>query len=145
MQGRIIKFQVKPAKWNPYKPPFRFYWNVHIFESKTAMWAAGAKVSACDRDKDGGYGALTVPLWRERYEGDETILAPKLGDVLFHRDCLGSSCVSHEAVHMSTSYLRRISKLELSEDIDDSEELLAYCIGGCTRQIVDKCYEIGLY
>lgn len=109
------------------------------------MWAAGAKISVHQRDKDGDYGALTVPIWREKYDGDRVILAPKLGDVLFYRDCLGSSCVSHEAVHMSTSYLRRIGRLKLDEQIDDDEELLAYCIGGCTRQIVDKCYAIDLY
>jgi hypothetical protein len=137
LEGRIVKFSVKPSKGNPYKPPSKFYWHVHIF---------GAKVSSCEHDKDGGYGALTVPLWREKYlEDGSVLLAPKLGDVLFYRDCLGSECVSHESVHMATSYLRRIGSLKLGSDIDDDEELLAYCIGICTQQIVDKCYENELY
>lgn len=133
----LAKIKVTPAKFNPFIKDFRHYYHVHIFETKAEMWEAGAKLSTWDKDAHGGYGALTIPLWREKYEGEKRITAPKIGDVLFYNDCLSSECISHEAVHMATSYLRFINELMLTSQIDENEEKLAYCIGSCTRQIVD--------
>jgi hypothetical protein len=83
ISDRIAKFSINPGKWNPFKLTMRHYYNVHIFADNEAMWAFGAKVSTHDRDKHGGYGALTVPVWRERYTNDGQIVkAPKIGDVL---------------------------------------------------------------
>lgn len=141
MINRLCSFKVYPGRWNPFKPPMRHYFRVHIFPDKQAMWNYGAKVSAWEKDGNGGYGALTVPTWRERItsEGDR-LIAPKIGDVLFYRDLLGSECICHESVHMGTSYLRVLNLLHLSDQIDDNEEMLAYCIGSCARQIVAILY-----
>ncbi|HYW17716.1 MAG TPA: hypothetical protein VE956_00130 [Nodularia sp. (in: cyanobacteria)] len=137
-----VKIKVIPAKYNPFIKDFRHYYHVHIFEARATMWDAGAKLSPWDKDKIGGYGALTIPLWRERYEGDKRITAPKIGNVLFCKEILGSECISHEAVHMATSYLRLTQQLQLTGQIDENEEKLAYCIGSCTRQIVDNLYKL---
>lgn len=141
----IAKTKVVPAKYNPFircADDFRLYYHIQIFETKEQMWDAGAKLSQFEKDKNGGYGALTIPTWRERYEGETRIIAPKIGDVLFYKNCLGSECISHEAVHMATSYLRLINQLHLGDQIDEGEEKLAYCIGSCTRQIVDNLYKL---
>lgn len=106
------------------------------------MWDMGAKLSSYEQDQHGGYGAITIPLWRQRYDGDKWIKAPKIGAVLFYKDLLGSECISHEAVHIATSYLRHTDQLKLSDQIDENEEKLAYCIGSCTRQIVDNLYKL---
>lgn len=141
----LAKIRITPAKYNPFvrhADDFRHYYHVHIFETKEQMWETGAKLSQFEKDKKGGYGALTIPVWRERDEGETRIIAPKIGDVLFYKKCLGSECISHEAVHMATSYLRLINQLNLGDQIDEGEEKLAYCIGGCTRQIVDNLYKL---
>ena len=139
---RLAKIKVIPAKYNPFIKDFRHYYHIHIFETKAKMWETGAKLSSWDKDKNGRYGAITIPLWRERYQKKERITAPKIGNVLFYRECLGSECISHEAVHMATSYLRFINQLALTSQIDENEEKLAYCIGSCTRQIVDNLYKL---
>jgi hypothetical protein len=105
------------------------------------MWDAGARLSSFEQDQNGGYGALTVPLWREKIKNGELVKAPCVGRVLFYKDLLGSEVISHEAVHMATSYLRFINQLKLSDQIDADEEKLAYCAGSCTRQIVDSLYK----
>jgi hypothetical protein len=101
-----------------------------------------AKLSPWDKDKEGGYGAVTIPCRREKCSEGIWITAPKIGDVLFYKDCLGSESISHEAVHMATSYLRLKNQLLLTDQIDEREEKLAYYIGSCTRQIVDNLYKL---
>lgn len=135
------KIKVHPGRYNPFIQEFKHYYNVLIFDSKEDMWEVGAKLSPHDKDK-GGYGAITIPTWREKFVGGEFKKAPKIGNVLFYKDCLGSECISHEAVHMATSYLRILNQLRLSDQIDEDEEKLAYCVGSCTRQIVDNLYKL---
>lgn len=106
------------------------------------MWDAGAKLSSFEEDEYGGYGALTVPLWRQKFKNGQSIKVPCIGTVLFYKDLLRSSVISHEAVHMATSYLRITDQLKLSDQIDDDEEKLAYCVGSCMRQIVDSLYKL---
>ncbi len=140
---RLAKFEVNPGKYNPYKPDSRYYYHVHVFSTRESMWAAGAKISPWEKDHAARYGAITIPCWKEKPLGNAWLRAPKIGDVLFHIQCLGSECISHEAVHMATSYLRALNLLKLGDQIDDDdEERLAYCIGGCTRQIVDELYKL---
>jgi hypothetical protein len=136
-----VKFKVVPGRYNPFVKEYRHYYHVLVFTTKHEMWKTGAKLSSFEKDKDGGYGALTMPIWRERFDGSQIIRAPKIGSVLFHTGCLGSEAISHEAVHMATSYLRLINQLKLTDQIDENEEKLAYCISGCTRQIVDNLYK----
>lgn len=135
------KIKVFPGLYNPFTQEYKHYYHVCIFDSKKEMWSTGAKLSSHDKDK-GGYGALTIPTWREKFVDGQKVLAPKIGNVLFYKDCLGSECISHEAVHMATSYLRITGQLKLSDEIDEDEEKLAYCIGACTRQIVDNLYKL---
>ena len=142
ISDRLAKFHINPGKWNPFKPDMRHYYNVHVFADREAMWRFGARVSTC---KETGYAALTIPLWGERVASDGQIIkAPKIGDVLFYRGCLGSECITHESVHLATSYLRVIDRLKLNDQIDNDEELLAYCVGSCTRQIVDRLYKLSI-
>ena len=138
----LFKIKVFPGRFNPFIREFRHYYHVLVFETKQDMWDAGAKLSSFEKDQNGGYGALTIPLWRERHDGEKWIKAPKIGTVLFYKDLLGSEVISHEAVHMATSYLRHTKELKLSDQIDDDEEKLAYCIGSCVRQIVDNLYKL---
>lgn len=137
----IGNIRVIPGMYNPFIQEFRHYYHVLIFGTKEEMWNAGAKLSSHDKDK-GGYGAITIPIWREKFVDGQLRKAPKIGNVLFYKDCLGSECISHEAVHMATSYLRITNQLKLSSEIDEDEEKLAYCIGSCTRQIVDNLYKL---
>jgi hypothetical protein len=106
------------------------------------MWRFGAKLSPWEKDEEGGYGAITIPVWRQKLKDGVWIKAPKIGDVLFYQGLLGSECITHEAVHMATSYLRISDSLILGDQIDEHEEKLAYCIGSCTRQIVDNLYKL---
>ena len=143
VKNRIAKFRINPGKWNPFKPDSKHYYYVHVFSDKESMWAFGAKLSAREKDQHGGYEALTVPIWRERYTEDEQVIkAPKIGDVLFYQGRLGSECICHESVHLATNYLRVIDRLYLGDQIDDDEELLAYSVGSCARQIVDRLYQL---
>lgn len=137
----IGKIKVMPGMYNPFIQEYRHYYNVLIFATKDDMWEAGTKLSPYDKDK-GGYGAITIPIWREKFVDGQLVKTPKIGNVLFYKDCLGSECISHEAVHMATSYLRILDQLKLSDQIDEDEEKLAYCIGACTRQIVDSLYKL---
>ncbi|MHC5779692.1 hypothetical protein [Nostoc sp.] len=138
----LAKIKIIPAKFNPFLVDFVHYYHVHIFESKDEMWECAEKLSPWEKDMRGGFGAITIPYRREKYHEGSWITAPKIGDVLFYKDCLGSECVSHEAVHMATNYLRFKNQLLLTDQIDDNEEKLAYCIGSCTRQIVDNLYKL---
>jgi hypothetical protein len=138
----LFKIKVIPSRYNPFIEDSRYYYHVHIFETKHDMWRVGAKLSQCEKDGVGGYGAITIPYRREKYHDGGWITAPKIGDVLFYKGCLGSESISHEAVHMATSYLRLKNELLLTDQIDDNEEKLAYCIGSCTRQIVDNLYKL---
>lgn len=142
MNKPLAKIKIIPAKYNPFIKDFQHYYHAHIFETKQQMWEAGAKLSPWDKDADGGYGAITIPCRREKHHEGNWITAPKIGDVLFYKDCLGSECISHEAVHMATNYLRFKNQLLLTDQIDENEEKLAYCIGSCTRQIVDNLYKL---
>ncbi|BDA74340.1 hypothetical protein CAL7716_085060 [Calothrix sp. PCC 7716] len=135
------KIKVFPGLYNPFVQEYKHYYHVCIFDVKEEMWEVGRKLSTWEKDK-GGYGAITIPTWREKFVDGQLIKAPKIGTVLFYKDLLGSETISHEAVHMATSYLRILDQLKLSNQIDENEEKLAYCIGSCTRQIVDNLYKL---
>lgn len=141
--SRSSKFRINPGTYNPYKPSFKHYYHVHIFDSQENMWAYGYRRTKDEKNKF-GYGALTIPLWREKFDSKSKawIVAPKIGDVLFHKECLGMTVITHESVHLATSFLRVLKILKLSEQIDESEEVLAYCIGSIARQIVEKLYQL---
>ena len=141
IQGLVVDFTVNPGLYNPYLNSKRHYYKVHIYNTKKAMWLSAAKLSSFEKDSNGGFGALTIPSYRQRRDGNVIITAPKIGDVLFYRGLLGSGVIAHESVHMATSFLRIFNSLKLGDKIDDREENLAYCIGSCTRQIVDKLYK----
>ncbi len=62
---------------------------------------------------------------------------------LFDPTALTYETVSHEAVHLATGFIRltKISKLNLSEETDIREEILAYTIGACVKQIMERLNE----
>jgi hypothetical protein len=51
IQGRIAKFRVNPGLWNPYKPGFGHYYDVHVFDCQNAMHDYALKRSPCKRQK----------------------------------------------------------------------------------------------
>lgn len=86
---------------------------------------------------------MTISTWRKIHDKDGNwIIAPKVGDVLFHKELLGINAVTHEAVHAATCFLRILDKLKLGDQIDDNEELLAYCVGSIAGQIVNRIYHL---
>lgn len=146
MSKVLADFKVNPGRYNPFRPSFRHYYRVRAFVEKKAMWAVAAKLSPWEKDQDGGFGALTMPKYRQRPgENDEWIISPKIGDLLFCKDYIGSEVISHESVHAATSFLRILGKLKLNDQIDDDEELLAHCVGSIMRQIVQGFYDAGAY
>lgn len=135
MGKSLLKFALKPGYYNPWLKEYRHYYHVSVFPDNQAMWEYGRKLSSFEKDQKGGWSAITIPIWREKYKNDRVIKAPKIGDVLFDRDHLSIDVISHEAVHMATSYLRFLERLKLSEQIDEDEERLAYCVCHCTNAI----------
>lgn len=137
--GRIAKFRINPGTYNPYKPSFKHYYQIHVFDIEENMWEYGYRLTR-NEERIGGYTALTIPTWRERFDSSSKlwIIAPKIGDVLFHKERLDITPITHESVHLATSFLRILSKLRLNDQIDDDEEMLAYCVGSLASQIVDK-------
>ena len=53
--------------------------------------------------------------------------------------------ICHESVHIATSFLRIFNKLNLSNQIDTDEEMLAYSVGLVSKQIVNKLYQLNYY
>jgi|GEM_PF-4621115 len=146
-RGRLTKFKINPGLYNPYKPGFGHYYNVHIFDTRENMRNFSNTIRK-EEYPDKIYEAKVIPYWRvkELPDGDY-IVAPKVGDVLFHQKRLEVRIVSHECVHMATSFLRILNNydLKLRSQIDENEENLAYTIGNCCDQIYKKINQLGLF
>lgn len=146
MAKHLADFRVNPGRYNPYKPGSRHYYRVRVFADVDTMWDVAARLSRKERDKNGGFEAITMPRWQEYLTaGEEWAVYPKVGDILFHVGFLGTEVICHESVHAATSFLRMLSRLELGEQIDDNEELLAFCVGSIARQIVSKLYSLEVF
>lgn len=120
------QFQVFPASNDS------LYFQVFVFKTKEEMWQFGMKQYFKDKTD---YDAMTIPITRIKFQGDEEIVVPEIGVVLFHENAINIEAITHESVHVATSYLRAKNQLKLSDEIDEGEERLAYCIGICAEQI----------
>jgi hypothetical protein len=83
-------------------------------------------------------------------------LRSKLGEILFWRERVGASVISHEALHAALATLRMAGlegQLSFGYDGGDrevdgemqNEERLCYMLGAIQRQIVSGLYERGVY
>ena len=73
------------------------------------------------------------------------VASSSLGHALFARTQLCVETIAHEAVHMATGYMRRKKvSMNLSNECGDREEMLAYLVGKCVRQIVAELYRSGV-
>ena len=67
----------------------------------------------------------------------------KIGYIRFKNiDCLKQGVISHESVHCSTTYMRLFDpkSLVLNDEINNSEEKLAWLIGYFAKEIVNWLY-----
>lgn len=149
MQGLIANFQIFPGEDipEPYSiepEPNRFY-EVWIFEDESAMRRGATEISQQDYIQGESFGAMVLPSVRYRIsKSGQTIFHTQIGDAVFHKGKLGSGLIAHECIHLATSYLRSFQRpvLALSDQIDDTEERLAYAASSCCRQLVDWLYEL---
>lgn len=144
IKGRIAKFNINPGLYNPFKPSFFHYYTVHVFKEKEYMYRYCNRLG---QNEGEDYKGIVIPYVVERYikEEDKWERKPKIGNVLLCDGYLYSRVISHEAVHMSTHFLRVLSLLKLDPiSIDEGEELLAYCIGNCTSEIYSKLGKLGI-
>jgi hypothetical protein len=141
--GRVAKFRINPGLWNPYKPGFGHYFNVHVFNTQEDMHSYALRISSHERLRSDSEVAdwlgLVVPSYRV---SRDNVISPKVGDILLWQERLGVGLVSHEAVHAATSFLRIMGNLRLGNQIDHDEESLAYTIGSVTKQIYSKLYSL---
>ena len=142
IKGRIAKFRINPGLFNFYEISKSHYYEVHVFESPETMHLYGEKIIRDIADHQNDWGAITSPLWRFVCKGEKEYIKPKIGNILFWQGQLGVTVVCHECVHAATSFLRLYEKLNLSDQIDDNEELLAHCIGSLSRQTYNKLYKL---
>jgi len=147
-KGRLAKFKINPGNYNPYKPSFKHYYNIHVFDTQENMVKFGDRLRPGEH-KGVNWSAKVIPSWRHKEINGQIIIAPKVGDALFYQDRLIIRIVSHECVHMGTSFLRLLNfrnnyDLKLGNQIDDHEENLAYVIGNCCDQIYENLVKFGL-
>ena len=142
IQGRIAKFKVNPGAYNIFPLSMAHYYVVHVFESPEAMYRYAERTVPDIEKNQNEWGALTSPIWCFAFEDGQEIIRPKVGNIFFWQGQLSVTVVCHEAVHAATSFLRLFQKLDLHDEIDESEELLAHCIGSLSKQIYNKLYAL---
>jgi hypothetical protein len=92
------------------------------------------------------FGAVVMERQIENFEKGKRDVQPVLGFVLFERSYLGGAVVTHEAVHMATTYLRRVRKsLRLNVNDIDIEEQLAHYVERCAAKISAKLFELRIW
>ena len=142
IKDRIEKFNINPGKYNPFQPSLSHYYTIHIFETIEGLRKYYKKLVPWEKNIDSTMGVVIPYIWEKMVDG-KWVYRPKIGDVLLYKNRLTVNIISHEAVHMSTHFLRVLNLLNLSkEGINDDEEMLAYCIGNCTSEIYKKLYKL---
>lgn len=150
-----VSFVVKPAlriprELRPAELTFRLYWRVYVFASKEAMHRYEQWRNDEDRALRFLGMVIPMPVFRVDARGYVASCRPKLGELLLHRQRLGTAVLCHESIHMATESLRAVALLQgvpvrkllgLGKEIDDKEERLAYVSCELCRQIVDALYE----
>lgn len=139
----MLKFKVKPGLFNPFNLSRKHYFSVHVFASQAEMYRKYDQLSIFGPRSDPDYSAITMPLVRRKFDAKgNSKLMPKIGNALFWQGSLGTTAITHESVHIATTYLRVLNELRLDPgNIDDEEEKLAYSVGSVARQIVAQLYE----
>lgn len=144
----ICKFKLNPSINNPFEIEKKYYYHVQVLENREELFKVADKLSP--QDPNHNFAAIVLPFYVYRFDYDKekdefySICKPKIGNVLFRKDYLNLEVISHEAVHLATNYLRLIKKLNLGDEIDENEELLAYCVGGMTQELITNFYKFGL-
>jgi hypothetical protein len=145
-------FKVRPANRNrAVVPDLRFYWIVRIFETREAMHAYGEWRSIETHVAD--YEGKVIPRQRVKIRrGLPSYHCSKLGKCILWRGKLQTGVVVHECFHMATATMRAMKQQRNSrepllslDNIDSSEEDLAYTLTSLTRQVVDALHEGGYY
>ncbi len=137
MAGEVTRFKVQFDTGH--------YWTVLVFKHKGYMRRAFHQINIT-ADNDDRFGAIVMPRVLLRLIDGKWIPDNSLGYVLFSLTQLDAGTVTHEAVHMATSYLRRIKRsLTLRKDIDDREEELAYKIGWVAWKVNHELHKRGCY
>ena len=135
---RAIRFRVEPADDG-------LYWRVHVYPTRDKM-LRGFRVINVSKDHREDFSAIVMPMTEWQRAGREWKKTKLLGHVLFYARGLCGEVVSHEAVHMATSYLRRKRcSLHLNSQINDREERLAYCVGYCVGKITNVLHKARIW
>lgn len=105
------------------------------------MWAAARHLSKQEKNHKNDFGAITMPY--QRFWLDDGRRAPKIGNILFYKDCLSAECVSHESTHAGIAYARMFNFLEL--ETMDKEEKVVFSISSILCQIVNEFSKANFY
>lgn len=138
-QGEVLRLGVpasvpddlRPSGWTD-----SLYWELRLFSNARDMRKSVNRYKGVGNGDD--YAAIVCPLPTIGFrEGEAPRLLDCLGRVYFTTERLDPVVIGHEAIHMATSTLRSLLLLsdkperflQLDEDIDDTEEALAYLHG----------------
>jgi hypothetical protein len=156
-RGCIAMFKVWPGRGTNIKQLKGYggyYFHVAFFENKAWMRRAFHEIQRVrtDDDKDDRFGAIVMPMERQRYVKWQGKMQWKsdgcLGLVLFSKTQMGGETVAHECGHMATNFWLRAkpSYIDLlGEDGEkNDDEPLCYAIGHCMRQIVNAMHKYKL-
>lgn len=144
------KFKVYPGR-EVFHEHEHLYWDIEIIETygwfirKMNRFIINPAHSPLEKEDDEVFKtrAFVNPfiIWSAK-KGN----FPVLGIAFFCGQHINAEIVTHESVHMATSFLRRIRKsLKLTSEIDFREECLAYAVGQCTKQIAQYLYDHKLW
>ena len=75
------------------------------------------------------------------------VVKTKMSTMLFCKERLGGSIVTHESVHAALATLRNLKQFPTldEEDCDNEEEKLAYTVQEIVRAICDKFYKLKIW
>lgn len=128
------------------------YVRVVLFPSAKAMLEAISEerfAPAPSDAKDARPAATTREwsVWRVRADGTSK-RHPCVAEIRLRTDRLGSSIISHEALHATFAWARRIGfdfgRLMI-DPVNADEEALSYIHSNLVSGIVDRLYAIGAY
>lgn len=125
----IGRFRIYPSRDNHMLEEDGHYYEARIHDTMGSLLLWGHQKR---RGHTVDYGAIVIPDYKVDTEG---YISSRVGWLGLCRPNLDASIVTHEALHIATSYLRLRGLLKLGEEIDDDEEMLAYTLGTVVSQI----------
>lgn len=135
------RFKVYPAGADCSAAMQVMHFEIEVFKTRGWMYGRHLRLGGID---DHNFAAIVMP--RTIWDSQTNSARPLLGYVLFNEQSLYTEIIAHEAVHMGTTFLRRIRRsLQLTKDIDGREENLAYAIGRCVAQLSNRLHEQGIW